>query len=207
MIYTTNAIESLHRGLRKIIKTRGAFPSDEAAMKSFDSALRNLGVHLETRHRVASRICAVHYTRVPLADYYPMTINPPWERSHTLYRTLSGRQVLLRPVALYRLRTTRPSGPVVVPQGPAELGNASGAPKAEILSVNFMYSKRPGRIVKDSRAGAVVVFARPLEQGSTPRPPVQPRHILYEEAWSLGAELRPKRTKWYSLAASSHNRG
>lgn len=33
MIYTTNAIESLHRGLRKIIKTRGAFPSDEAAMK------------------------------------------------------------------------------------------------------------------------------------------------------------------------------
>jgi len=33
MIYTTNAIESLHRGLRKIIKTRGAFPSDEAATK------------------------------------------------------------------------------------------------------------------------------------------------------------------------------
>ena len=29
MIYTTNAIESLHRGLRKIIKTRGAFPSEK----------------------------------------------------------------------------------------------------------------------------------------------------------------------------------
>jgi len=45
MIYTTNAIESLHRGLRKFIKTRGAFPSDEAAMKLLYLALRNLGVH------------------------------------------------------------------------------------------------------------------------------------------------------------------
>jgi putative transposase len=43
--YTTNAIESLHRGLRKIIKTRGAFPSDEAATKLLYLALRNLGVH------------------------------------------------------------------------------------------------------------------------------------------------------------------
>jgi putative transposase len=45
MIYTTNAIESLHRGLRKIIKTRGAFPSDEAATKLLYLALRNLAVH------------------------------------------------------------------------------------------------------------------------------------------------------------------
>ena len=44
-IPVTNAIESLHRGLRKIIKTRGAFPSDEAAMKLLYLALRNLGVH------------------------------------------------------------------------------------------------------------------------------------------------------------------
>jgi transposase-like protein len=28
LIYTTNAIESLHSQLRKIIKTRGHFPSD-----------------------------------------------------------------------------------------------------------------------------------------------------------------------------------
>jgi len=33
MIYTTNAVESLNRSLRKIIKTRGSFPNDEAAMK------------------------------------------------------------------------------------------------------------------------------------------------------------------------------
>jgi hypothetical protein len=45
LIPVTNAIESLHRGLRKIIKTRGSFPSDEAAMKLLYLALRNLGVH------------------------------------------------------------------------------------------------------------------------------------------------------------------
>ena len=45
MIYTTNALESLHRSLRKIIKTRGSFPSDEAATKLLFLALRNAGVH------------------------------------------------------------------------------------------------------------------------------------------------------------------
>ncbi len=45
MIYTTNAVESLHRSLRKIIKTRGSFPTDEAAVKLLFLALRNAGVH------------------------------------------------------------------------------------------------------------------------------------------------------------------
>ena len=40
-IYTTNAIESLNMSLRKIIKTRGSFPSEEAAMKLLYLALRN----------------------------------------------------------------------------------------------------------------------------------------------------------------------
>ena len=41
VIYTTNAIESLHSQLRKIIKTRGHFPSDDAALKLLWLALRN----------------------------------------------------------------------------------------------------------------------------------------------------------------------
>ena len=45
MIYTTNAVEALHRSLRKIIKTRGSFPTDEAALKLLYLALRNAGVH------------------------------------------------------------------------------------------------------------------------------------------------------------------
>ena len=41
-IYTTNAIESLNNGLRKVTKNRGAFPSDEAAIKLLYMALRNI---------------------------------------------------------------------------------------------------------------------------------------------------------------------
>jgi transposase-like protein len=42
VIYTTNVIESLHMQLRKIIKSRGHFPSDEAATKLLWLALRNV---------------------------------------------------------------------------------------------------------------------------------------------------------------------
>ena len=42
VIYTTNAIESVNMGLRKITKNRGAFPSDEALLKLFYLALKNI---------------------------------------------------------------------------------------------------------------------------------------------------------------------
>jgi putative transposase len=44
MIYTTNAVEALHRSLRKIIKTRGSFPNDEAALKLLYLATKNAGL-------------------------------------------------------------------------------------------------------------------------------------------------------------------
>ena len=42
LLSTTNAIESVHMQLRKIIKTRGHFPTDEAAAKLLYLALRNI---------------------------------------------------------------------------------------------------------------------------------------------------------------------
>src|SRR5436190_1866054 len=42
VIYTTNALESVHAQVRKIIKTRGHFPTDEAATKLVWLALRNI---------------------------------------------------------------------------------------------------------------------------------------------------------------------
>jgi putative transposase len=42
VIYTTNSIESVNAQLRKIIKTRGHFPSDDAASKLIWLALRNI---------------------------------------------------------------------------------------------------------------------------------------------------------------------
>jgi putative transposase len=42
IICTANAIESMHMQLRKIVKNRGHFPSDEAASKLLHLALRNI---------------------------------------------------------------------------------------------------------------------------------------------------------------------
>jgi putative transposase len=41
-IYTTNVVESLHMTLRKVIKTRASFPSEESALKLLYLALRNV---------------------------------------------------------------------------------------------------------------------------------------------------------------------
>jgi putative transposase len=42
VVYTTNAVESLNMTLRKVIKTRAAFPGEEAAIKLLYLALRNV---------------------------------------------------------------------------------------------------------------------------------------------------------------------
>jgi hypothetical protein len=42
VIYTINAIESINAQLRKIIKTRGHFPTDDAATKLIWLGLRNI---------------------------------------------------------------------------------------------------------------------------------------------------------------------
>jgi putative transposase len=48
VVYTTNAVESLHMSLRKIIKNRGSFPNEEAAMKLLYLALKNVSKKWET---------------------------------------------------------------------------------------------------------------------------------------------------------------
>src|SRR5437016_779614 len=42
VVYTTNAVESLHMSMRQIIKNRGSFPNEEAAMKLLYLALKNV---------------------------------------------------------------------------------------------------------------------------------------------------------------------
>lgn len=42
VLYTTNALESVHARLRKILKSRGQFPTDDAAIKLIWLALRNI---------------------------------------------------------------------------------------------------------------------------------------------------------------------
>lgn len=43
VIYTTNAVESINYQLRKVTKTRGHFPTEDAVLKIFYMAIRNIG--------------------------------------------------------------------------------------------------------------------------------------------------------------------
>jgi putative transposase len=64
VIYTTNALESVHAQLRKIIKTRGHFPNDDAAIKLIWLALRNITAKWERgapSWRTAMRQFAILY--------------------------------------------------------------------------------------------------------------------------------------------------
>ncbi|MGH3410817.1 MAG: IS256 family transposase [Streptosporangiaceae bacterium] len=56
VIYTTNAIESVNFQLRKIIKNRGHFPSDDAAIKLLYLGIRNItGRHIDGDGLVLAR--------------------------------------------------------------------------------------------------------------------------------------------------------
>ena len=52
LIYTTNSIEGLNRAIRKVIKTRTLFPSEDAARKLIYLAIRN---YTETWRRASSK--------------------------------------------------------------------------------------------------------------------------------------------------------
>ncbi len=69
IIYTTNAIESLNMTLRKIIKNRGHFPSDESATKLIYLALRNATTKwtmpLKDWKKALTQFAVIYKDRVP----------------------------------------------------------------------------------------------------------------------------------------------
>ena len=56
MIYTTNSIEALHRQLRKIIKTRGHFPTEDAARKLIYLAITKAETKWKRVFKLAGRL-------------------------------------------------------------------------------------------------------------------------------------------------------
>lgn len=70
VMYTTNAIESLNRSLRKVLKTKGAFPNDEAILKLMYLALQNIAKKwtMPIQHwKAALNQLAIRFeTRLPL---------------------------------------------------------------------------------------------------------------------------------------------
>ena len=70
MIYTTNAVEALHRSLRKIIKTRGSFPNDDAALKLLYLAIKNAGMRWR---RAIEWTAAMGQFAIQFGDRFPGT--------------------------------------------------------------------------------------------------------------------------------------
>ena len=82
MIYTTNAIERLHMQLRKIIKTRWHFPSDEAATKLLWPAPRNILTDVGVRQEFCQ------FISVNFAWFFPTACR------HSQFRDCTIRQQL-----------------------------------------------------------------------------------------------------------------
>jgi putative transposase len=67
VIYTTNAIESLNRVIRKSIKTRGSFPSEDAAEKLIYLAIRG---HEKTARTVRGWLTAMNQFAIMFEDRF-----------------------------------------------------------------------------------------------------------------------------------------
>ena len=71
LIYTTNAIEALNSKIRRAVRTRGHFPSDEAAAKLIYLALNATSAEWKRSvrewHRVKSQLAIMFEERFPMA--------------------------------------------------------------------------------------------------------------------------------------------
>ena len=72
MIYTTNAIESLNYSLRKVLKKRGAFPTDEAIVKVLFLGMQRIAkkwtVPVPDWKRALNQFAMIVGDRVPTID-------------------------------------------------------------------------------------------------------------------------------------------
>jgi len=71
LIYTTNAIEALNSKIRRAVRTRGHFPSDEAAAKLIYLALKATSTEqkrsLREWHAVKSQLAIIFEDRFPMS--------------------------------------------------------------------------------------------------------------------------------------------
>ena len=78
-IYTTNAIESLNMSLRKIIKTRGSFPSEEACLKLLYLGLKNAAkkwtMPIPNWGLAMNQFAIMFEDRINLAELHQLTQN------------------------------------------------------------------------------------------------------------------------------------
>ena len=71
VIYTTNTIEGFHRQMRKVLKTKGAFPNSDAFLKiaylAIQQITQNWNRPIHNWNRIHSHLCVLYGDRIPLA--------------------------------------------------------------------------------------------------------------------------------------------
>ncbi len=72
MIYTTNAVEALHRQYRKVTKTKGAFPTDDALKKMLYLATLDLKGAFKSKLGWAQMLGQL---KIVFGDRIPETVN------------------------------------------------------------------------------------------------------------------------------------
>jgi hypothetical protein len=94
IIYTTNSIEAVNRQLRKIIKTRGHFPTEDAALKLLWLALRNAEKKWTYRSKngnarcTSSRSTSPAVSRSQVDENETIEVHTSEEASYTEHLTL-----------------------------------------------------------------------------------------------------------------------
>ena len=137
VIYTTNAIESVNFQLRKIIKNRGHFPGDDAAIKLLYLGIRNItGRHIDGEGLVRERgergtgtygwKAAMNAFAVAFGDRVPEHLAPdgwpPGRRRAVAQLVGERQQVLQRPHGAGQPGDDEYVARAQVGQGLAELG-------------------------------------------------------------------------------------
>ena len=71
IMYTTNTIEGFHRQMRKVLKTTGAFPNQDAFLKLAYLAIQNIAKNwnrpMKNWNTVLSHLCILFGDRLPLS--------------------------------------------------------------------------------------------------------------------------------------------
>ena len=80
IIYTTNAIESLNRVIRKTTKTRGSFPTDAAATKLIYLAIRNFE---KAGRCVREWVAARNQFAILYPERFNKSVLTAWAERHT----------------------------------------------------------------------------------------------------------------------------
>ena len=86
MIYTTDAIESLNRSLRKVLKTKGFFPNEESVYKLLSLALNNIAK--KWMMPIRDWKAALMHFAIEFPDRFPQFSSMSYTRKLTLSNNL-----------------------------------------------------------------------------------------------------------------------